>query len=231
MSEERSPGRPTTPATDATVRPNTDKPVIVRRHRVLVPAQRGHGVSRLVVVHPADWRSIRRSTPTISRSASRRAICSVGLSSSLPGNTRARFVPSPGLLRMRADQAGGCAGAAIPTSPRSRSPSSARRSTFRGDHPLVLVAVDPAEDPHDRSGSRRGDHIDSGERRRHRNVGYRAATAWERCAPSPEIPRSRRSPGTRYLGGCRPNPTPAGVPVLMMSPGSRTMNLLRYQTR
>lgn len=30
-----------------------------------------------------------------------------------------------------------------------------------------------------------------------------------------------RSPGWRYFGGVNPMPTPAGVPVAMMSPGMR----------
>jgi hypothetical protein len=49
----------------------------------------------------------------------------------------------------------------------------------------------------------------------------------------------RAQPGDRHLdyvtwfqywGGSMPRATPCGVPVLMMSPGSRTMNWLRYQT-
>ena len=32
--------------------------------------------------------------------------------------------------------------------------------------------------------------------------------------------------GFRYCGGLRPMPTPGGVPVVMMSPGSSVMNWL-----
>ena len=37
--------------------------------------------------------------------------------------------------------------------------------------------------------------------------------------PIPEISIRATSPGTRYLGGLKPIPTPAGVPVAMTSPG------------
>src|SRR5487761_171188 len=49
-------------------------------------------------------------------------------------------------------------------------------------------------------------------------------TAW-RCSPSFAIPRRTVSPAARKIGsGLRPNPTPGGVPVVMMSAGSRVMN-------
>jgi hypothetical protein len=41
-----------------------------------------------------------------------------------------------------------------------------------------------------------------------------------RMAPRPEIAHSTTSPRTRNRGGSKPMPTPAGVPVAMMSPGS-----------
>ena len=37
------------------------------------------------------------------------------------------------------------------------------------------------------------------------------------------MPRSTRSPGFKYCGGCIPRPTPAGVPVLITSPGSKAI--------
>src|SRR4029079_472010 len=53
------------------------------------------------------------------------------------------------------------------------------------------------------------------------------ATFW-RERPSPSMPSSTTSPTLRYTGsGLMPRPTPAGVPVLMTSPGSRDMNWLR----
>src|SRR5690606_27720481 len=52
-----------------------------------------------------------------------------------------------------------------------------------------------------------------------------------RCLPSPTASTSTTSPDCRYRGGVLPMPAPAGVPVLIMSPGSSTMNWLRYQTR
>ncbi len=47
-----------------------------------------------------------------------------------------------------------------------------------------------------------------------------------RCSPSPATPSVTTSPGFRYRGGLRPIPTPGGVPVAMMSPGSSVMNWL-----
>ena len=47
-----------------------------------------------------------------------------------------------------------------------------------------------------------------------------------RDLPRPSIPSSTTSCGRKYLGGFMPSPTPAGVPVLMTSPGSRVMNSL-----
>ena len=46
------------------------------------------------------------------------------------------------------------------------------------------------------------------------------ATILLRSAPMASIADSITSPGWRYSGGVRPWPTPAGVPVAMMSPGS-----------
>ena len=47
-----------------------------------------------------------------------------------------------------------------------------------------------------------------------------------RACPSPAMPSSTVSPGFRYCGGLIPRPTPAGVPVLITSPGKRVMNWL-----
>src|SRR6476659_754497 len=65
-----------------------------------------------------------------------------------------------------------------------------------------------------------------------------AQTAVEKCSPceklitrcrdspSPSIPNWMASPAFRNCGGFIPNPTPAGVPVLITSPGSSVMNSL-----
>lgn len=45
--------------------------------------------------------------------------------------------------------------------------------------------------------------------------------------PSPSIPNSTTSPAFRYFGGRIPRPTPAGVPVLITSPGTSVMKSLR----
>ena len=42
------------------------------------------------------------------------------------------------------------------------------------------------------------------------------------------MPNSTTSPAFKKLGGFRPNPTPAGVPVLSKSPGKSVMNELMY---
>ena len=47
------------------------------------------------------------------------------------------------------------------------------------------------------------------------------------CVPSPSMPSSTTSPFFRNFGGFMPRPTPGGVPVEMMSPGSSDMNWLR----
>src|SRR2546423_3282471 len=47
-------------------------------------------------------------------------------------------------------------------------------------------------------------------------------------SPNPSIPTSTMSPGFRYFGGFIPSPTPAGVPVLITSPGRSVMNSLTY---
>src|ERR1700691_378524 len=44
--------------------------------------------------------------------------------------------------------------------------------------------------------------------------------------PRCSIPNSTTSPAFKYCGGFMPNATPAGVPVLMTSPGSNVMNWL-----
>jgi len=52
-----------------------------------------------------------------------------------------------------------------------------------------------------------------------------AMTCW-RASPKPSMPNSTRSPGFKKLGGFRPSPTPAGVPVLIKSPGNSVMKEL-----
>ena len=44
--------------------------------------------------------------------------------------------------------------------------------------------------------------------------------------PSPSIPNSTISPSFKYLGGFKPIPTPSGVPVDIISPGNKVINLL-----
>src|SRR5450432_3996257 len=56
-----------------------------------------------------------------------------------------------------------------------------------------------------------------------------ALTVW-RASPKPSMPYSTKSPTFKKLGGLRPSPTPAGVPVLSRSPGSSVMNELMYAT-
>ena len=46
------------------------------------------------------------------------------------------------------------------------------------------------------------------------------------CAPSPVIDMSTWSPSFRNCGGFIPSPTPAGVPVMIRSPGRSVMNWL-----
>lgn len=49
-------------------------------------------------------------------------------------------------------------------------------------------------------------------------------TTFCRCSPSPLMPRVTTSPGFSHAWvGFMPSATPAGVPVVMMSPGSRVM--------
>ena len=47
------------------------------------------------------------------------------------------------------------------------------------------------------------------------------------CTPSFSMPTRMICPGLRYLGGFMPKPTPGGVPVVMISPGSNVMNSLQ----
>src|SRR4029079_6901734 len=48
-----------------------------------------------------------------------------------------------------------------------------------------------------------------------------------RDSPRRSMPSATTSPGARYTGdGFIPSPTPAGVPVLMTSPGKSVMNSL-----
>jgi hypothetical protein len=51
-----------------------------------------------------------------------------------------------------------------------------------------------------------------------------ASTISCRCSPRLSMPRVTTSPTLRYCGGFMPVPTPGGVPVVMMSPGSSVMN-------
>src|SRR5882757_2146760 len=76
-----------------------------------------------------------------------------------------------------------------------------------------------------------GDRRDvSGGKLGHAAPSEAARTVW-RWEPSRLLPISTTSPAWRYFGGLPAWPTPAGVPVLMMSPGSRAMNWLMYRTR
>src|SRR5258708_1190677 len=52
-----------------------------------------------------------------------------------------------------------------------------------------------------------------------------------RSSPIPSISLTRVAPAFRYRLGSRPMPTPAGVPVKMMSPGSSGRIDDRYETR
>src|ERR1017187_8326960 len=52
-------------------------------------------------------------------------------------------------------------------------------------------------------------------------TGYGSAITGFTSSPTPAILTVTSSPGLRYRGGWRAKPTPAGVPVAMMSPGSR----------
>src|SRR5215471_17003440 len=57
------------------------------------------------------------------------------------------------------------------------------------------------------------------------------ATFWV-CSPSPAMLSLTTSPTFKYFGsGFMPSATPGGVPVMMTSPGSRTMNWEQYHTR
>jgi uncharacterized protein (UPF0303 family) len=59
-----------------------------------------------------------------------------------------------------------------------------------------------------------------------RPSGQASLNSWRWC-PSPSIDSSTTSPARRYgLGSGCPSATPAGVPVLMTSPGYRVMNWL-----
>src|SRR5262252_8435549 len=52
------------------------------------------------------------------------------------------------------------------------------------------------------------------------------------CSPSPAMLSFTTSPTFRNFGsGFMPSATPGGVPVIMTSPGSRTMNCEQYHTR
>lgn len=48
-------------------------------------------------------------------------------------------------------------------------------------------------------------------------------TSW-RDSPNPSAPNSMMSPAFRYIGGLKPRPTPAGVPVEITSPGNNVIN-------
>jgi hypothetical protein len=61
---------------------------------------------------------------------------------------------------------------------------------------------------------------------RERHV-YSAALTRCRCSPRRATPSRTSFPARRYTGGFSPCPTPGGVPVEMMSPGRRLMNLLK----
>ena len=82
-----------------------------------------------------------------------------------------------------------------------------------------------------RKGFQRGSRCGRESREEHDGPGvpcpYESATTDWVWSPRPWMPSSILSPGTRYLGGFWPMPTPGGVPVEMMSPGWSDMKRLR----
>src|SRR5205807_2884629 len=54
-------------------------------------------------------------------------------------------------------------------------------------------------------------------------IAYAPTISW-RCSPRPSMPSVTTSPTLRKVGGFMPRPTPGGVPVVTMSPGSSVMN-------
>jgi hypothetical protein len=63
------------------------------------------------------------------------------------------------------------------------------------------------------------------------HAGYVDARTVLLWVPSFERVVSTTSPGFSHIGGFIPEATPWGVPVVTMSPASRTKNWLRYQSR
>ena len=59
------------------------------------------------------------------------------------------------------------------------------------------------------------------------SIRYASFTVFS-SAPSPVISRRIVSPGCSVICGLRENPTPAGVPVAMRSPGASVMMFVRY---
>src|SRR5262249_39785336 len=57
------------------------------------------------------------------------------------------------------------------------------------------------------------------------NLGFCPHATGLRSRPMPSISASTTSPFLRKIGGSRPAPTPAGVPVEMTSPGSSVVNV------
>ena len=66
------------------------------------------------------------------------------------------------------------------------------------------------------------------DRHRINRAPYSSATTGFTSSPMPSTVTVTTSPGTSQRGGLRAKPTPAGVPVEMMSPGSSVKTLERY---
>lgn len=166
---------------------------------------------------------MRRSAPLSTRSVSSWATDSVGVPLASPGNTLARFLPSSGLSRVVVSQAAGCAGAAartVPLTSTERKCAMSQRVAMTPSYsspctPPSSATIGPADEAEIVTTCGEWCSI---------RADYGVATTRERCSPRPSIPRRISSPTARYRGGRRPSPTPEGVPVLMTSPGSRTMN-------
>jgi hypothetical protein len=121
----------------------------------------------------------------------------------------------------------------------SRDEARACRLEFRSFEPLILDSpceATPRGDNRDKchdaykqmflevAAPIRGDRIRT---MRNRPLYACHATACCRDSPRPSMPSSTVSPAFIYCGGFIPSPTPAGVPVLITSPGSSVMNSLR----
>src|SRR5690606_1807024 len=92
----------------------------------------------------------------------------------------------------------------------------------------------PLDVHHDLAGPGDGrlDLLDLGLARagQHQRPHYRGPPTRWRWLPRRSMPSSITSPGRSQICGSWPMPTPGGVPVLIRSPGSSTMNWLRWCT-